>query len=91
VSEAASCAEALSALEGRPAWILLDLMLPDGCGLEVLRSARAGGAGGDEDAPRCCVISGCASEMISQARQAGAEHTFTKPLDVERLMTVLGA
>src|SRR4051794_9998827 len=41
-SEAGSVAEALRKLEARrPEWILLDLMLPDGYGTEILRTLRA--------------------------------------------------
>src|SRR5438552_15695795 len=37
VSEAANVADALAELAGEPEWILLDLMLPDGSGIDVLR------------------------------------------------------
>jgi DNA-binding response OmpR family regulator len=89
VSEAASVAEAMDGIAQPPPpqWILLDLMLPDGCGINVLRKARA------EQMPcTVCVITGCAdSQLLAEARRAGAEHTFTKPLDVERLMTLMCA
>ena len=85
MSEAATVADALSRLAaGPPHWILLDLMLPDGCGLDVLRRVRA-----QNLASRTCIITGCAPEMISQARCAGAEHAFIKPLDVDRLVTFM--
>jgi DNA-binding response OmpR family regulator len=89
VSEAATVAEAMVVVEQAPPpqWILLDLMLPDGCGISVLRRVRAA-------ALPCtvCVITGCAdSQLLGDARRAGAEHTFTKPLDVERLMNVMCA
>jgi len=85
VSEAATVAEAIDALSAaEPDWVLLDLMLPDGCGLDVLRKVQSA------DAPtRVCVVTGCGTDLLNQARRAGAEHTFTKPLDVSRLMTVL--
>jgi DNA-binding response OmpR family regulator len=86
VREAATVAEAEAALDDRPQWVLLDLMLPDGCGTDVLRRARARGV-----RSRFCVITGCGAEMIDDARRAGAEHAFTKPLDVERLLGVLRA
>src|SRR4051812_47110870 len=41
VSEAATVAEAIEALAHPPTWILLDLMLPDGCGINVLRQVTA--------------------------------------------------
>lgn len=86
VSEAGTVADALCRARAKPPdWILLDLMLPDGNGLEVLRGARR-----DQLASSICVITGCAADMLNEARRAGADHTFTKPLDVERLLAVLG-
>lgn len=70
-----------------PQWILLDLMLPDGCGIAVLHKARAA-----QMPCTVCVITGCAdSQLLGEARRAGAAHTFTKPLDVQRLMMLLCA
>ena len=85
MSEAATVAEAIDALSAaEPDWVLLDLMLPDGCGLDVLRQLRDTAA-----ATRVCVVTGCGNDLLHQAQHAGAQHTFTKPLDVNRLMTVL--
>src|SRR4051794_34133490 len=39
VSEAGTVGDAVRALAGRPDWVLLDVMLPDGCGLDVFRRA----------------------------------------------------
>jgi DNA-binding response OmpR family regulator len=88
VSEAATVAAALAAVENAPPpqWVLLDLMLPDGCGISVLDQIR-----GANLACTVCVITGCDSHLINLARRAGAEHAFTKPLDVERLMNVMCA
>jgi DNA-binding response OmpR family regulator len=87
VSEAATVAEAMAGIaQAPPAWVLLDLMLPDGCGISVLQRVRAARL-----PCTVCIITGCDSQMLSEARRAGAEHTFTKPLDVERLMTLMCA
>jgi response regulator of citrate/malate metabolism len=87
VSEAATVAEAMTGLsDPPPRWILLDLMLPDGCGIDVLRRVRS-----SKLATKTCIITGCAGELLTEARRAGAEHTFIKPLDVERLVTVMDA
>jgi DNA-binding response OmpR family regulator len=87
VYEAATVADAMSWLAERPPhWMLLDLMLPDGCGIDILRKVRADGM-----ATKTCVITGCAAAMLNEARAAGAEHTFVKPLDVEQLVTVMDA
>lgn len=70
-------------------------MLPDGYGTEVLRAVRdgVGGTGGDDDRPmsRVCVITGCGTDLVTQARLLGAEQVLTKPLDVERLLELLEA
>ena len=90
MSEAATVAEAMAAVEQPsppPGWILLDLMLPDGCGIAVLRRVRAA-----ELPCTVCVITGCAdTALLAEARRAGAEHTFTKPLDVAGLMALMCA
>ena len=84
VSEAASVAEALGALAGRPDWVLLDLMLPDGCGTRVLRFVA------DQRLPsRVCVITGCGPDRLEEARALGPQAVFKKPVDVERLLAVL--
>ena len=88
VSEAGTVAAALAGVEQSPPpqWVLLDLMLPDGSGLSVLNRVR------DARLPcTVCVITGCDSQMVREAKNAGAVHTFTKPLDVERLMTLMCA
>jgi DNA-binding response OmpR family regulator len=76
----------MQCLSDRPDWVLLDLMLPDGCGIHLLRKIQADGL-----ASRVCIVSGCGSELLHEAEQAGATHTFTKPVDVEQLVNVLGA
>ncbi len=65
-------------------WILLDLMLPDGNGTDLLRRVRAG-----EITSRVCVITGCASGMLNEVRRLEPEHVFTKPLDVDGLLNAL--
>lgn len=87
VSEAATVDEALRKLmDGSiaPNWILLDLMLPDGCGINVIHNVRS-----RRIASRVCVITGCGEELVAEARSAGAEHALSKPLDVSRLISIL--
>jgi DNA-binding response OmpR family regulator len=86
VSEASTVADAVRALDDQPHWILLDLMLPDGSGLELLRLVRA-----QRRSCKVCIVTGCDGEVLAHARRAGAEHTFTKPLDPQRLIAVLTA
>jgi DNA-binding response OmpR family regulator len=92
-SEAGTVAEALRKLtECRPEWILLDLMLPDGYGTDVLRAVRAvADASADRPGspPRVCVITGCGLDLVTEARLLGAEQVLTKPVDVDRLIELL--
>ena len=84
VSEAGTLAEAHESLPESPGWILLDLMLPDGSGTDLLRTVRSG-----RPPHRVCVISGCGPAALYEARRLGADHVFTKPLDVRRLLDLL--
>jgi response regulator of citrate/malate metabolism len=84
VLEAGTVAEAISGLGRNPEWVLLDLMLPDGSGIDVLRQVQADGRG-----CKVCVVTGCGFDVLHEAASLGVEHTFIKPLDVERLMAVL--
>ena len=84
VIEAGTVAEGMAALAQRPDWVLLDLMLPDGCGSEVLRKVRDDGG-----ACRVCVITGCGPEKLEEVRALGPELVLKKPLDVERLLAAL--
>ena len=86
MSETDSVAGALRGLERHPDWVLLDLMLPDGCGTEVLRRAGAAGA-----ACKVCVVTGCGPDKLDEARALGAPFIFKKPLDVERLLAAITA
>jgi DNA-binding NtrC family response regulator len=86
VCDVGCLADAMQSLTQRPDWVLLDLMLPDGCGIHLLRKIQRDGLGS-----KVCIVSGCGSELLQEASQAGAAHTFTKPVDVERLVHVLGA
>jgi DNA-binding response OmpR family regulator len=59
-------------------------MLPDGSGISVIRRIQ------EAHLPvRVCIVSGCSSDVQDDARNEGAEHIFTKPLDLERLIAVL--
>ena len=86
VAEAATVAEALTGLANCPDWVLLDLMLPDGCGTEVLRRC-----GAEYRATRVCVITGCGPEKLEEVRTLHPEYILKKPVDVDRLIHVLTA
>ena len=86
VAEAGTVAEAVGALAQRPDWVLLDLMLPDGCGTEVLDRVR-------RDAYGCkvCVITGCGPDKLEEVRAMGPELVLKKPVDVQLLLAALTA
>ena len=85
VEAAATLGEALERLEaGLPDAVLLDLMLPDGSGLDVLKRIKAG----DGDVP-VAVISGSAEQMIDQAIALGADEVFRKPLSATKVLAWL--
>ena len=86
VCEARTVADALRCVSEQPEWVLLDLMLPDGCGISVIEKVKTDGL-----SSKVCIITGCGSEMLDEARRAGAGHAFIKPLNVDRLMTLLCA
>ncbi len=80
---APTIAAGLRALRERPpALLLLDWELPDGDGLSLLRHLRD-----VAHPPPVIVVSANAQpEQIAAARQAGARHYLTKPLDVRELL-----
>ena len=84
VHEAGTVHDAQRALGSAFDWVLLDLMLPDGNGMDVLRRIRR------QRLPvRVCVISGCCAELFDEARACGAEETLVKPIDTQYLLEVL--
>ena len=83
---AASRKEALAALDGeRPALVIVDLRLPDGDGLDVVRAARA-----LPHPPPVIVVTGFASKQSRrQARGAGAAAYLAKPFSTSALTSLI--
>ena len=84
MSEAPTLADALREAATQPDWILLDLMLPDGCGTELLRRVRAGSV-----SSKVCVITGCGAAKLAEVRALKPDHVFSKPVNVEGLLLAL--
>jgi DNA-binding response OmpR family regulator len=84
---AMSVHEAFDKLNDRPACIVLDLMLPDGNGIDLLRRVREG------NLPiRVAVATGTAdTDLMSDAILLKPDAFFTKPLDATELVSWLAA
>ena len=85
---AGTVAEAIAVLDGRtPCAIVLDLMLPDGNGSEVLEHVRGGNL-----PVRVAVATGAADwrAMVDDARLK-PDAVFIKPIDFPRLLKWLDA
>jgi DNA-binding response OmpR family regulator len=87
VYEAATLADARRLADPPHAheWILLDLMLPDGNGVDLLRAVRQGLI----PPAKVCVITGCGSTMLREVESLHPEQIFAKPLNVDRLLSVM--
>jgi DNA-binding response OmpR family regulator len=88
VDVAGTLAEALSLLDPQrlPAWVMLDLMLPDGDGLTVLRKIRADGL----DVK--VVVSTAASDRqrLDAVSRLAPDLVLCKPIDLSELFGMIG-
>jgi two-component system, OmpR family, alkaline phosphatase synthesis response regulator PhoP len=88
VTGAASCAEAAAAARSRHFdLIILDLMLPDGSGLDVCRDLRKAGVS-------CPVVILTARDAVTDkvvGLKLGADDYVTKPFDAEELLARIEA
>jgi CheY-like chemotaxis protein len=92
VAEAATVAEAIEHVTGRARvgprfdFVILDLALPDGSGVDVLKLVRQGASGTD-----VIVISGIVDEtLLARAKKHGASKILVKPIDFDELLAMLG-
>jgi len=81
-----SRSQAMEALAQKPAAVILDLMLPDGNGIEVLKYVRENSLN-----IRIAVLTGADKPMIAQAEALGPDAVFTKPVDLMQLLHWLKA
>lgn len=83
VEQAQNGAEGLRMLEqSNYDLVLLDLMMPDRSGMDVLREVRER----DQDTPICMITAYGSVEVAVNALKAGAQDYFSKPWDNEKLL-----
>jgi CheY-like chemotaxis protein len=88
IAEAGSVAEAIEvARDFRPDVALIDVMMPGGSGLEIIRHLNSEP---ELRHARCLVISAFAAETDrEEAREAGADAFISKPFDPDELSAVV--
>lgn len=85
VSLAATLGEALAALEERLRWVVLDLRLPDGDGIEVLARIRGRGIG-----VGVIVVTAVTDPAhLERARALEPDAVLRKPADFNRLLALI--
>ena len=68
-----------------PDWVILDLMLPDGSGAEVLRAIRSRGL-----PTKVVVASGTGDDkLIADVVALSPEHYLVKPVEFSKLLSAL--
>ena len=84
---AATVADAVARLSSRFAWVVLDVGLPDGSGLDLLRTIKA------RSLPcKVAVVTGTAAgDALAEADAAMADLTYAKPVDPARLIADMQA
>ena len=76
----------LALLHLRPQAIILDMMLPDGDGIDVLRQVRA-----EQQAAKVAVTTGIEDlARLEEIRQLAPDAMLRKPLELDDLLRVLG-
>lgn len=77
--------EGIKRLDENPQWVVLDLMLPDGCGTEILKYIR------NNNLPISVVIvSGCGDDQkIAEVMALGPNAYIKKPLNLNTLLCII--
>ena len=88
VESAGTLAEAAKKFDrGKPTCVLLDLLLPDGCGIQLLRRLRSAGS-----PAKVAVVSGAADVALrTKVARLRPDASFRKPVDVLALFAWIRA
>ena len=78
--------------EHRPDITLMDLRLPDGSGLELIRELQSRAGGGSKPAVRGIALSGFGMEDdVRKSKEAGFFDHLTKPINFQKLEAAIRA
>ena len=84
VLSATNLKDAAALLVWQPDFVLLDLMLPDGSGLDLLSGIRR-----RDESARVAVLSAGPEDLLARAAELKPDAIFRKPVDVHRLLAWL--
>lgn len=88
MSSFATSAQGLKAIQGElPDVALIDINLPDGSGLDMCRALRSSPA--TRRIPLIALSADALPDHIAQALQTGFNHYLVKPIQIQRLLTIL--
>jgi CheY-like chemotaxis protein len=88
MSSFATSVQGLKAIQGElPDVALIDINLPDGSGLDMCRALRASPA--TRRIPLIALSADALPDHIAQALQTGFNHYLVKPIQIQRLLTIL--
>lgn len=88
LSSFSTAAQGLAAIQGElPDVGLIDINLPDGSGLEMCRTLRASPL--TRRVPLIALSGDALPDHIARALQAGFNHYLVKPIQLQRLLTIL--
>jgi DNA-binding response OmpR family regulator len=86
VHSAMTVSGGLALLHLKPDAIILDMMLPDGDGMEILRQVRA-----SDLTPRIAVTTGIEDRVrLEEIRKYAPDGLLRKPLELQQLLAILG-
>ena len=84
VIEAETVCEGINGLKNNPDWIILDIMLPDGSGVSVLKECNL-----NKLPAKVIVTSGAHEDELMAIRNFNPFLILQKPFDIDKLLRLL--